>query len=144
MATMTARSKPKGFRLMDEGEQNLKIVEVKGLPRANVTNVEVKFVSEDDITLKNKYDLTSDGGYAAFYFLVLNGLGVDLNEGDAFDIDQLLNQFVLVEIIHKDGTRENANGIIPVFANIKQTIGKGTPFGDTDAQAADDDDEDFE
>jgi len=143
MSNVIGRGKPKGFRLLDEGEQNLKIVEVKGLPRANVTNVELKFVDAEGITLKNKYDLTSDGGYAAFYFLVLNGLGVDLNEGDAFDIDQLLNQFVLVEIVHKPGTRENANGVIPVFSNIKQTLGKGTPFGDADAPV-EDDAEDYE
>ena len=143
MSNVIGRGKPKGFRLLDEGEQTLKIVEVEGLPRVNVTNVKIKFVDVEGITLKNKYDLASEGGYAAFYFLVLNGLGVDLNEGDAFDIDQLLNQFVLVEIVHKDGTRENAQGVIPIFANIKQTLGAGTPFGDTDAPV-EDDAEDYE
>ena len=143
MATVVGKGKPKGFRMLDEGTHNLKIVEVIGLPRANVTNVEVKFVSEDGINLKNKYDLTSDGGYAAFYFLVLNGLGVDLNEGDSFDIDDLKDKFVEVEIVHKNGTQPRADGSPSVFANIKATIGQGTAFGDDEATTASVD-EDFE
>jgi hypothetical protein len=137
MANVVGKGRPKGFRLMPEGEQNLKITKVVGLPRANVTNVEVDFVNEDGITLKNKYDLTSDGGYAAFYFLVLNGMGIDLDEGDQFDIDQLDGQFVSVEIVHKEGTKPREDGTVAVFANIRATLGKGTPFGDaTDGATA--------
>jgi hypothetical protein len=137
MANVVGKGRPKGFRLMPEGEQNLKITKVVGLPRANVTNVEVDFVNEDGITLKNKYDLTSDGGYAAFYFLVLNGMGIDLDEGDQFDIDQLDGQFVSVEIVHKEGTKPREDGTVAIFANIKATLGKGVPFGDaTDGATA--------
>jgi hypothetical protein len=133
MATVKGKGKPQGFRLMPEGQQNLHIVKVEGLPRANVELVKVKFVNEDGITLDNKYDLTSDGGYAAFYYLVLNGLGVDLDEGDEFNIDDLDDKYVLVEIVHKEGTKPREDGSVAVFANIKATIGPGTPFGDDES-----------
>ena len=130
MATVKGRGKPQGFRLMPEGEQTLHIEEVKGLPRDNVTMVEVAFRNAEGIPLKNKYDLTNDGGYAAFYFLVLNGLGVDLDEGDEFDIDDLEDKYVIVEIVHKEGTRPREDGSVAIFANIKAAIGPGEPFGD--------------
>ena len=139
MANVRGKGKPKGFRLMDEGEQVLHILEVKGLPRANVTNVEVKFENEEGIALNNKYDLTSDGGYAAFYYLVLNGMGVDLDEGDEFDIDNLAGQFVLAEIVHKDGTRPRDDGTTATFANIKRVVGPGTPFGTATVSDEDED-----
>jgi len=141
MPNVIGKGKPKGFRMLDEGTHNLKIVEVIGLPRANVTNVEVKFVSEDGINLKNKYDLTSDGGWAAFYFLVLNGLGVDLNEGDSFDIDDLAGKFVEVEIVHKEGKQPRADGSVAVFANIAATVGQGTAFGEEMAGTAAEDED---
>jgi hypothetical protein len=138
MAKVTGKGKPQGFRLMDEGEQVLHIESVTGLPRAKVTNVEVAFRNEDGIPLKNKYDLTSDGGYAAFYFLVLNGLGVDLDEGDEFDIDDLNDKYVLAEIVHKDGSKPRDDGTVAVFANIRKVLGPGMPFG---AASSDDDDD---
>ena len=123
--------KPQGFRLMPDGEQNLLIQKVEGLPRDDVKLVKVKFVNEEGITLENKYDLTSDGGYAAFYYLVTNGVGVEL-DGE-FDIDNLEGKYVLVEIVHKEGTKQREDGTFPVFANIRATIGPGTPFGDDES-----------
>ena len=127
-ATVKFDRKPQGFRTMPEGEQVLRIESVLGLPRANVTNVEIVFKNEEGITLKNKYDLTSDGGYAAFYYLVSKGCGIEL-DGE-FDIDELVGRFVEVEIVHKEGTKLREDGTYPVFANIKSTIGPGEPFGD--------------
>lgn len=125
-AKVDMSKKPKGFRLMPEGETTLEILEVKGLPKANVKMVEVKFQDSEGIPLKNKYDLTNDGGYAAFYYLVTVGCGFDLD--DEFDIDQLVGCFPEVEIIHREGSRPGANGKVPVFANIGRVTGTGTPF----------------
>jgi len=142
MTTVTGRGKPKGWTLMDAGEQTLLITKVTGTPRTEVTNVEVEFVNEDGIPLSNNYDLEVQGGYAAFYYLVLNGAGVDLDEGTKFNINDLEGLYVLVEIVHKEGTKPKADGTFPIFANIAQTIGKGVPFDtehapvDAEAKAA--------
>lgn len=128
MSNVNFGKKPQGFRLMDEGNQTLLITEIKGLPRANVTNVEVKFINEDGIKLTNKYDLTNDGGYGAFYYLVQNGCGIEL-DGE-FDIDTLVGKYVEVEIVHKEGTRPREDGSMAIFANIRSTVGVGVPFGD--------------
>ena len=136
MAIVKGKGKPQGFRLMPEGEQTLLITKAEGKPRADVQLVEVEFVNAEGITLKNKYDLTTDGGYAAFYYLVLNGLGVDLDEGDEFNIDEMPGNYVKVEIVHKEGTKPREDGSVAVFANIRQTLGVGEPFGE-DADSGD-------
>jgi len=146
MPNVTGRGKPTSFQMLPEGPHTLHITNVKGLPRDNVTVVTMEMVNKDGLGFKGKYpqkyDLTSDGGWTAFYFLVLNSLGIDINEGDSFNIDQLEDTYVEVEIIHKDGTKPREDGSFPVFTNIKATIGKGIPFGDdTPVESAD---EDFE
>jgi hypothetical protein len=132
MTNVVGKGKPQGFKLIDEGVQTLHITNVKGLPRDNVTVVTMDMLNAEGLGFNGKYpqkyDLASQGGYAAFYFLVLNGFGIDLNEGDQFDIDHLEDTYVEVEIVHKDGTNPRDDGTFPVFANIKSTIGKGVPF----------------
>lgn len=142
MPTVKGKGAPKGFSMIPEGEQVVRISDVKGLPREGVKIVTMKMLNEDGLgwdKFPQKYDLESDGGYAAFYYLVSNGLGVDLNEDEGFDIDQLEGAFVLVDVIHKEVPRKDGNGNA-VFANIKATIGPGEPFG-TDGGTADDDEE---
>jgi hypothetical protein len=141
MTTVHGKGKPAGFKLLPEGEQVLHITNVKGLPRDNVSVVTMEMLNEDGLgfgaKFPQKYDLTSDGGYAAFYFLLKNGLGIDLDDGDEFDIDMLNDKYVRVDIVHKAGTRENAAGVIPTFANIKSTIGPAEPFGTSTPETTD-------
>jgi hypothetical protein len=148
MGTVTGKGKPKGFRLIPEGEQIVHIKNVKGLPRDNVSVVTMDMVNAEGLGFTGKYpqkyDLKSDGGYAAFYFLVLNGLGVDLDEGDQFDIDQLEDKFVEVDIVHKEGTKPREDGTFPIFANIKATIGPAEGFEGATAAPVKADDEDWE
>jgi hypothetical protein len=136
MATITGKGVPKAFEPLSEGEHVLHITDVKGLPKDKVSVVTMKMLDENGQGFDKypqKYELSNEGGYAAFYWLVKNGLGVDLNEGDEFDIDDLEDAFVTVEIIHKP--RENGG----VFANIRKVLGPGTPFGTSSSD--DDDDE---
>lgn len=138
MANITGKGTPTLFKMIPEGIQTLHITNVKGLPRDNVTTVTMDMLNADGLGFSGKYpqkyDLNSQGGYAAFYFLVLNGFGIDLKEGDSFDIDRLEDTYVEVEIVHKDGTKPREDGTFPVFANVKSTIGKGVPFGNSDAK----------
>ena len=150
MATVTFGKKPTGWTMIPEGRHVLHITKVQGLPRANVTSVTMEMHNAEGLGFggkyPQKYDLTTDGGYAAFYFLVKNGLGIDLNEGDAFNLDDLEGKFVEVDIVHKDGKKPREDGTFPVFANIAATVGPGEPFeveGD-DSTPVDDADEDFD
>ena len=133
--------KPKGFRRMPEGETTLKITKIKGLGRPQIQSVAAEFVDAEGIVIKNSYDLKTDGGYAAFYYLVQNGLGIDLEDGSAFDIDELAGKFIVVEIVHREGNNPGADGKPMIFANIKATVGPGEAFGTEDA-AEDDEWED--
>ena len=156
MATGTIRGKgkPKGFQLIPEGEQVLHITGVEGTPRAAIQTVSMEMHNADGISLtgnrKQSYNLNNDGGYAAFYYLVLNGLGVDLDEGDEFDIADLEDVYVLAEIVHNKVPKKDKDSgqVIPdeymTFANIKKIIGPAEPFAA--ASKADDsgDDEDYE
>lgn len=133
MATVQGKGKPKTFEPLEEGAHVLRISDVTGIPRANVTTVTMKMLTADGRgwdKYPQKYDLNTDGGYAAFYFLVKNGLGIDLNEGDEFYIEQLEGKFVEVEVVHKD----NPNNPDRPYVNIAKTIGAGEPFdvADTD------------
>lgn len=132
MGTVTGRKAPQGFKMIPEGEHVLHVTNVKGMPRDNVTLVTMDMKNAEGLGFggkyPQKYDLTSDGGWAAFYFLLKNGYGIDLSEGDSFDIEKLEDTYVTVEIVHKEGTKPRDDGSYPVFANIKATVGPGEPF----------------
>lgn len=135
MATGVVRGKgkPKGFRLVPEGKQVLHITEVEGKPRANIKLVEMKMTNKDGISLtgsrKQTYNLEDEGGYAAFYYLVLNGLGIDLNEGDEFDLSELEDSYIVAEVVHREKPRYDGAGTI-TFANIAKVLGPATGFED--------------
>ena len=140
MATANLGKKPTGFRLMDEGENALFLKKVEGFPRTNVTKVAVEFVNPEGILLKNNYDLTNDGGYAAFYYLVTIGCEMDVDA--KFDIGQIEHKFVTAEIVHKEGSRPRADGTVAIFANIGKVTGPADPFyleGVTDGFVEDED-----
>lgn len=140
MATANLGKKPTGFPTMDEGEHALFLKKVEGFPRTNVTKVAVEFVNAEGILLKNNYDLTNDGGYAAFYYLVTIGCEMDVDE--KFDIGQIEHKFVTAEIVHKEGSRPRADGTLPIFANISKVTGPADPFyleGVTDGFVEDED-----
>ena len=145
--TITGKGKPKGFRLIPEGEQVLHITNVEGIPRAAIKKVSMDMHDADGVSLTGKrkqtYDLENEGGYAAFYYLVLNGLGKDLDEGDEFDISELDDIYITAEIVHNKKDYEDKT---LTFANIKSIIGPGEPFETDDAPAGEaaEDDEDYE
>lgn len=152
MATIIGRGKPQGFTIMPEGEQNLHIIDVAtasqvrsidGRRQSTVTSVNITFENEAKQRLIAKYNLDFDGGYNALYYLILNGLGVDMASGE-FDVENLKGKYVLCEIIHREGTKPKEDGTRPVFANIKRTISQGTAFGaDTPAEVEDTSSEDL-
>lgn len=141
MTVIKGKGAPQGFQPLSEGSHILHITDVKAIPRVNPTQVTMKMVDVEGRGFDKypqSYDLTKDGGYAAFYFLVKNGLGVDLGEGDEFDLADLEDTYVEVEIVHKESNNPDRP-----FANIKSTIGPATGFEGAPAPASDTDDEDY-
>jgi hypothetical protein len=131
MSNVKGRGKPVGFKMIPEGNQTVHVTNVKGIPRENVSVVTMTMLNADGLgwdKFPQKYDLTSDGGYAAFYYLLLNGYDINLEDGDSFNIDALEDTYVEVEVIHKDVPAKDGNGT-KTFANIKSTIGPGEAFG---------------
>jgi len=134
MTTIKGHGKPQGFQPLSEGLHILQISDIQAIPRVNPTQVTMKMLDKDGRGFDKypqSYDLTKDGGYAAFYFLVKNGLGVDLGEGDEFDLADLEGAFVEVEIVHKESNNPDRP-----FANIKATVGPAEGFEGDDAPAA--------
>lgn len=150
MATIIGRGKPQGFSLIPEGEQNVRITDVKsassvqsvgGRRVSTVSEVTVYFANADGDKFNSRYNLAIDGGYAAFYYLVLNGLGIDISEGE-FDVNELIGHYVIVDLVHRQGTKPKDDGTFATFVNIKRTIGQGTAFGEVEEEV-DADDEDL-
>jgi hypothetical protein len=151
MSTIRGKGQPTGFKMIPEGEHVMHVTNVKGIPRTNVSTVTMEMVNAEGLGFNGKwpqkYDLNSDGGYGAFYYLLKNGYGIVLDDGDEFDLGQLEDTYVTVEIIHKEGTKARDDGTFPIFANIKATIGPGEPFAagvgnEADPDTDDEDDED--
>jgi hypothetical protein len=113
------------WKIPPEGEQTMYIEKVEAAPRTNPTNITVHFRLADGTRFQNRYDLTKSGGYAAFYYLVTNGCGI---AEDELDINDIVGKFVKVLVVHTQGTQPKEDGTLPVFANIKQTLGPGEPF----------------
>lgn len=112
---------PKGFVEIPEGPRVFLIKKIAGAPRTGaLTDVDAVFVDAEGATIKNHYDLTVDGGYAAFYYLVTNGCGFEVDA--AFGINQLEGCYVELDVVHKP--REQGG----VFNNIGKTLGPGKPF----------------
>ena len=134
-------SKAPAFQRIKEGVQTLRITEVTTFPnRKNAvpTEVTVQFEDENGTKLSkkgNKYDLTKDGGYSAFYYLVTVGAGLDPSQN--VDVQELVGKFVEVDIVHTEveypKLDENRNPIegqtvTLTFSNIHRVLGEGTPF----------------
>lgn len=131
MANVAGRGKPKSNFDVPEGADTFKVTKFEAVPRANPNLVNATFVNSDGGTVTNKYDLDSDGGYAAFYNFMLYGYDVDLSEDNVVvNTDDIVDTFVELEIVHKP--REKGG----VFNNVKATIGPGEPFGDGTTDAA--------
>lgn len=149
MATIIGRGKPKGFSIMPEGEQNVRITDVQtkssvqninGKRMSTVSEVHLTLENEAGDTMKSNYNLNITGGYNAFYYLILNGLGIDLGE-DEFDVDSLRGKYIVIEVVHREGTKQKDDGTFPIFANIKRTISQGYAFGGAEEAVADADDD---
>jgi len=141
--TVKGRGKPKGFRIIPEGETTLHVTNVEGKPRTNIRIVEMNMHDKDGVSLtgprKQTYNLDSDGGYAALYHLMVSGYGIDLAT-DEVNLADIEDTYVRVRIVHKEGKQPREDGTVAVFSNIAETLGPGEPFDAiSDDESASDD-----
>lgn len=138
MTKIKGRGVPQGFTRIPEGEHILHVFDVEALPRVNPTIVTAKMVNKDGLgwdKYPQKWDLDTDGGYAAFYYFMLNGYGVDLSE-DEVDLRIVEDSYVLAEVVYKPNSDPSKHP----YVNIAKTIGPADGFEGDGARADDDDD----
>ena len=75
-------------------------------------------------------------------------LSSDEEEFETKDVEKLIGKKLLCEVVHRDGTKPNDNGEVPVFTNINKIIKRIDDYTDTDLSPrnmiADDDFDDLD
>ncbi len=117
--TMNLKS---NYKLVPAGERVLEITKAECKPSGKPNNMAVTFRDTDGGLIYNKYDFER----ASYQLGILCATALGLNDGDEFDtkIDtpRLVGKKLLCEVVHNLGTKENENGEVPTFANIKKIM----------------------
>ncbi len=117
--TMNLKS---NYKLVPAGERILEITKAECKPSGKPNNMAVTFKDTEGGLIYNKYDFER----ASYQLGILCSTALGLKDGDEFDtkIDtpKLVGKKLLCEVVHNLGTKENENGEVPTFANIKKII----------------------
>jgi len=110
------------FKLVPEGERRLKITKAEAKPSGNPKHMEVSFQDSEGGYIYSNYDFEK----AIYPLSILMCTALNLKDGDEIDpredAKKLIGKELICEVIHREGTKPNDKGELPVFANIKQVI----------------------
>ena len=110
------------FKLVPEGERRLKITKAEAKPSGKPTHMEVTFQDSEGGYIYSNYDFDR----ALYPLSVLMCTALGLEDGDEIDpkedAKKLIDKELICEVVHREGTKPNDKGELPVFANIKQVI----------------------
>lgn len=110
------------FSLVPAGDHvPLKITQVKALPKAKPSKIEVTFKHEaTGAILKNNYDIKNQGGLIAFSILARCILGANLeNFSISQDLPKFKDKTIDCEVVHTDPSQSEKGY---VYANIRKTL----------------------
>jgi len=112
------------FKLVEEGERELKITKAEVRPSGKPNSLVVTFQDTEGGFINNRYNFDNDKSLFAMGKLLEVALGFE--DGDEFDTksdtERLVGKTILCEVVHTQGNKPNENGELPTFANIKRTI----------------------
>ena len=112
------------FKLVEEGERELKITKAECKPSGKPNSLVVTFQDTEGGFINNRYNFDNDKSLFALGKLLEVALGFE--DGDEFDTksdtERLVGKTILCEVVHTQGSKPNENGEFPTFANIKRTI----------------------
>lgn len=111
------------FRLLPEGNNILKVLSVKLVPSGKPKEIEVVLVSQDKIKITNNYNINHDGAMFAFSMLYKFAVGSTPNEFDSATLEkEMVDNYVVCEIVHSKGSKKTEEGEDVYFANIKKVL----------------------
>lgn len=113
------------FKVVPEGTRLLEITKAECTPSGKPNKMTIGFKDcENGGTCQSKYDFDNDG--AMFAMAMLCQKALEMPDMDAFDTMQdtpkLVGKKLWCEVKHTKGTKENDEGVLPTFANIKKVI----------------------
>ena len=138
------------FKLVPEGQRILTVKNAEFRPAGVPKELRVTFEDLEGGLINTRYDMTNDKSnwiMGIFISTALN-LSSDEEEFETKDVGKLIGKKLLCEVVHRDGTKPNDNGKVPVFANINKIIKRIDDYTDTDLSPrnmiADDDFDDLD
>lgn len=120
------------FVLVPEGDQHLKIVAVRIVPKAKPKTIEVDLLHKNGGKITQKYNLTGEQKNvdAAVYYFTMLYVHATGNKPIEFDTStigaELEGKYIKGTVVHTLGSRANEKtGEFPTFANFKKAIDTG-------------------
>lgn len=105
----------KGFTLLPEGRQVLKITQIDN--KEKFGKIEIHFVNKEGIKHTERFMLKTEGGLKVFSYLAHTIL--DNWDDDNVETEDLLEKFVSVEVVHNKVESTKTAGEFVTFANLK-------------------------
>lgn len=115
------------FKMVEEGEQILKIKEASAKPQAKPQFINLVLEDDKGATIKSDFDLNKEIG-SVILSIVLKLIYGDIKSFDIDNIKDLEGKFVKVEIKHTEKESTNDPTKTVKFANIKKWISKENSF----------------
>lgn len=138
------------YKIVPEGQRILTVKNAEFRPVGKPQELRVIFEDSEGGLINTRYDMTNDKSnwiMGIFISTALN-LSSDEEEFETKDVEKLIGKKLLCEVVHRDGTKPNDNGEVPVFANINKIIKRIDDYTDTDLSPrnmiADDDFDDLD
>lgn len=133
--TMIKFNLSSNFKMVQEGERTLEIVECTPTPSGHPTEMKWTLRDvEDGATMKDSCNIT-DKSTNVWKLSRIASAVLNVQDGQEMDAKELanalLNKKVLCEIVHNQGKQAREDGTFPTFANISKVISLVEDTNDT-------------
>lgn len=122
------------FKLVPEGERVLTVKNAEFRPAGVPKELRVTFEDSEGGLINTRYDMTNDKSKWIMAIFITTALNLSSDEEwfETKDVEKLIGKKLLCGVVHRDGTKPNDNGEVPVFANINKIIKRVDDYTDTE------------